>query len=464
MTTLPQDLPTLLMGGTVVTVNADDLVFAGDVLIEGGRITGLGANLKVAPGTRIVDARGCIVSPGFVQAHVHLCQVLFRGFAEELPLLPWLQQRIWPLEAAHSADTLAASAGLGIAELLLGGTTAILDMGTVSHHEVVFLAAEKLGIRMTSGKAMMDKFSGESGAALGSGSEGGRGLGESTASSLSSSNALADRFHGSANNRLRYAYAPRFILSCSDELLRQTMVEARARGCLVHTHASENPGEIEAVRAATGTDNITALHQRGVSGVDVVLAHCVHLSDAERALLRSTQTRVVHCPSANLKLASGIAPIPALLNDGVVVGLGADGAPCNNRLSAFTEMRLAALLQKPAHGAAAMPAKVALRMATMGSATAMGRGDDIGSLEIGKRADIVITGLKRPHLRPTSDPIATLVYAAEAGDVMHVFVDGQQLVRDRRLIRADLDAILNDAESAATELLARAGLATLRSR
>ena len=439
----------LLKGGTVVTVDRDDRVFTGDVLVEGGRITGVGPDLQVAPGTRIVDARGCIVSPGFVQAHVHLCQVLFRGFAEELPLLPWLQQRIWPLEAAHGADTLAASARLGIAELLLGGTTAILDMGTVSHHDVVFQAADALGIRMTSGKAMMDKA-------------GASPLDESTASSLSSSNELADRFHKTANDRLRYAYAPRFILSCSDELLRKTMIEARARGCLVHTHASENPGEVEAVRAATGTDNISALHARGVSGVDVVLAHCVHLSPGERALLKSTQTRVVHCPSTNLKLASGTAPVPELLADGVVVGLGADGAPCNNRLSAFSEMRLAALLQKPQHGADAMPARVALRMATMGSATAIGRGDDIGSLEVGKRADIVVTGLERPHLRPISDPVATLVYAAEAGDVVHVFVDGQQLVRDRRLVRADLSAILDDAERGATEVLERAGLAALR--
>ncbi|MDP2344705.1 MAG: 5'-deoxyadenosine deaminase [Deltaproteobacteria bacterium] len=442
-------LPVLVKGGTVVTVDAADRVFSGDVLVEGGRITALGPDLKVAPGTRIVDARGCIVSPGFVQAHVHLCQVLFRGFAEELPLMPWLKTRIWPLEAAHSSSTLSSSARLGIAELLLGGTTAILDMGTVNHHEAVFEAASSMGIRMTSGKAMMDKA-------------GASKLDESTSSSLSSSNALADRFHKSAGDRLRYAYAPRFILSCTDELLRQTMLEARARGCLVHTHASENPGEVDAVKAATGTDNVTALHERGVSGVDVVLAHCVHLTPGERAILKNTKTRVVHCPSANLKLASGTAPVPGLLSDGVVVGLGADGAPCNNRLSAFSEMRLAALLQKPAHGADAMPARVALRMATMGSATAMGRADDVGSLEIGKRADIVVTGLGRPHLRPVSDPIATLVYAAEAGDVVHVFVDGQQLVRDRRLVRADLAAILDDAERAATELLDRAGLSALR--
>lgn len=441
-------LPVLLKGGTVVTVDAADRVFVGDVLLEGGRIKALGKDVTPTPGTRVVDVRGSIVCPGFVQAHVHLAQVLFRGLAEDLPLMPWLQQRIWPLEAAHSPSTLLASARLGIAELLLGGTTTALDMGTVSHHESVFQAAIEFGIRLTSGKAMMD--AGESP------------LTESTKASLSSSNSLADRFHRGNADRLRYAYAPRFILSCSDELLKQTMREARERGCLVHTHASENPGEVDAVRKATGADNVVALHNRGVSGDDVVLAHCVHLSDAERAILKSTGTKVVHCPSTNLKLASGTAPIPSLLQDGVVVGLGADGAPCNNRLSAFSEMRLASLLQKPLHGATSMPAKTALRMATMGSARVLGRSEELGSLEVGKRADVVVVGLERPHLRPISDPTTTLVYGAEAGDVVHVFVEGQQLVRDRRLVQKDLDALFDDGEAAVDEVLGRAGIPSVR--
>jgi cytosine/adenosine deaminase-related metal-dependent hydrolase len=302
-----------------------------------------------------------------------------------------------------------------------------------------------MGIRMTSGKAMMDRV-------------GQSPLDEPTATSLSSSNTLADAWHRADDDRLRYAYAPRFILSCSDELLRRTMVEARARGCLVHTHASENPGEVDAVRAATGKDNVTALEDRDVAGTDVVLAHCVHLSADERASLRRRGTRVAHCPSTNLKLASGIAPVPALLADGVVTGIGADGAPCNNRLSAFTEMRLAALLQKPAHGAEAMPARQALRLMTMGSAAVLGRADEIGSLEPGKRADVVVVGRERPHLRPFADPVATLVHAAEAADVTHVFVDGRQLVRDRRLVHDDLASILADAESAVGEVAARAGV------
>jgi cytosine/adenosine deaminase-related metal-dependent hydrolase len=438
----------LLSGGTVVTVDGEDRVFEkGDVLIDGGRITAVGpsGSFPITPGTRVVDVGGDIVGPGFVQAHVHLCQVLFRGVAEDRALMPWLQERIWPLEAAHSADTLRASARLGIAELLLGGTTTVLDMGTVHHTEVLFEEAARMGLRYFGGKAMMDR-------------ENAAGLNESTAASLSSSNALADRFHNTEGGRLRYAYAPRFILSCTDELMRTMAKDARARGCLIHTHASENPGEIEAVRAATGTDNVNALAALDIAGPDVVLAHCVHVSDDEVACLVQYQTRVVHCPSANLKLASGIAPIPRLLEAGIVVGLGADGAPCNNRLSAFTEMRSASLLQKPSGGAQAMPARRTLRLATIDAARALGIGDDTGSLEVGKKADIMVVGRERPHLHPRVDATATLVFAAEAGDVTHVFVDGRQIVRDRRLVATDLGQILNDADAALDDIRARTGI------
>lgn len=437
----------LLTGGTIVTVDATDRVFVGDILLRGGRIEALGptGTVKPAAGTRVVDVTGGIVCPGFVQAHVHLCQVLFRGIAEDRALLPWLSERIWPLEKAHDADTLRASARLGLAELLLGGTTTLLDMGTVHHTEVLFEAARAMGVRYTGGKAMMDRSNPA-------------GLDEPTAAALSSSHELADRFHGAAHGRLRYAYAPRFILSCTDELLRETARAARARGCLIHTHASENPGEVVAVREVTGSDNVVALRDRGIAGPDVILAHCVHLSEAEHASLRDTSTRVVHCPSTNLKLASGTAPLPRLLSEGVVVGLGADGAPCNNRLSAFSELRLSALLQKPLHGAEAMPARTALRLATMGGAEALGLHHEIGSLEVGKRADVVVVGRERPALRPRVDAVTTLVYAAEAGDVTHVFVDGHQLVRERRLVGTDLRAILDDADAALAMVMARAGL------
>lgn len=442
------DLDLVLRGGTIVTCDAANTVIQGDVLIRGDRIVAVGT-VQAAPGARAVDARGCIVMPGFVQAHVHLCQSLFRGFAEDQPLLQWLSKHIWPYEGAHSPQTLYASTRLGISELLLGGTTAALDMGTVRHTDVIFQTAERAGLRLTSGKAMMDK------GALRPG-----GLTETTDESLGLSDDVASRWHGKANGRLRYAFAPRFILSCTDEALRACAKLARQRGCLIHTHASENPGEVEAVRAATGgKSNIRALHDLGISGKDVVLAHCVWLDSDERRLLAETGTRVAHCPSTNLKLASGLADVPGLLAAGVTVGLGADGAPCNNRLSAFTEMRLASLLQKPKLGAAAMPARDVVSMATMGGARALGIDHEVGSLEKGKKADVIVIDTMAAHLRPRTDPFTTLVFAAEASDVKHVFVDGQWLVRDKRLLRWELEEVVNDAEAAIDEVLQRAGAA-----
>jgi cytosine/adenosine deaminase-related metal-dependent hydrolase len=436
------ELDLVLRGGTIVTCDARDRVVHGDVLIRGDRVIAVG-DVAAAAGARSVDVRGCIVMPGFVQAHVHLCQTLFRGFAEDAPLMEWLSQYIWPYEGAHTPETLYASTRLGVSELLLGGTTCALDMGTVRHTDVIFQTAEQAGIRLTAGKAMMD--------------QGPACLKETTDQSLRASDDVASRWHGEADGRLRYAFAPRFILSCTERALIECTVLARRRGCLIHTHASENPGEIEAVRQATGKPNVRALHDLGLSGDDVVLAHCVWLEGDERRLLVETGTRVAHCPSTNLKLASGVADIPGLLAAGVRVGLGADGAPCNNRMSAFTEMRLASLLHKPRLGANAMPARDIVRMATLGGARVLGIDADVGSLEAGKKADVVVVDTNAAHMRPRGDPFTSLVFAAEARDVKHVFVDGQWLVRDKHLVRWELDEVLADAEAAIDDVLQRAG-------
>jgi cytosine/adenosine deaminase-related metal-dependent hydrolase len=439
----------LIEGGTVITMDEDNRVLHGDVLIRNGKIQTVAAwgKAKPKPGTRTVDARGCYVLPGFVQPHVHLCQALFRGLAEEVPLLEWLKSFIWPLEGAHNEASLRASANLGLAELLLGGTTTILDMGTVHHTGVLFEAARDAGIRYLGGKAMMDADEGHP-----------ESLTETTEQSLDAAVKLASQWHGAEKGRLKYVFEPRFILSCTPKLMKEAALAARDLGCLITTHAAENPEEVEAVRNATGKDNIEALHKLGLSGEDVILAHCVHLSDKERKLLKNGRTAVVHCPSTNLKLASGIAPIVELREAGVRVGIAADGAPCNNRLSAFSEMRLASLLQKPRRGADAFNAREALRAATLGGAEVLGMGDSLGSLEKGKRGDVVVVSAQGPHMHPHVDPIASIVYAAEAADVRHVFVDGQWLVRDGNLTRLILDEVLEDAEVELEGVLERSGV------
>ena len=430
----------LIKGATVITLDAQNRIFTGDVLVERGRITKLDSALPSAP-DETIDGRGRVFLPGFVQTHVHLCQTLFRGAADDLALIDWLKQRVWPMEAAHTASSLYASARLGIAELIRSGTTCALTMETVNHTEAVFRAVEESGFRATVGKCMMDK-----------GDDVPDALREEADDSIAESLALLERWHGRAGGRIRYCFAPRFAVSCTRELLEQVARLSREHRVMVHTHASENKDEIQMVERETGRRNIEYLHDVGLAAPHVVLAHCVWLNERELEILRETGTHVAHCPSSNLKLASGIARVVEMLDRGISVSLGADGAPCNNRLDLFTEMRTAALLQKVLHGPQALPALTALRMATTSGAHALGLGDEIGSVEVGKRADLVLLNLNRLHTTPQPDLISTVVYAAEASDVETVIIDGQVVMRDRQLLTLDEQTIINQAQDEARQL------------
>jgi len=423
-----------------------DSIVRGDLLIEGDRIASIGSNGQT--GDTVVDASECVVIPGFVQTHIHLCQTLFRGSADDLALIDWLKKRVWPMEAAHTAGSVAASARLGIAELIKGGTTCALTMETVNHTGEVFRVVEESGFRATVGKCMMDK-----------GDEVPSALQEITSDSIEQSIALLEEWHGKANGRIRYCFAPRFAVSCTRELLEQVGRLARERGVMIHTHASENRTECEIVETETGLRNVAYLNQVGLTGSHVALAHCVHLSNDEIETLLQTKTNVVHCPSSNLKLGSGIAPVAELLKRGISVSLGADGAACNNRLDMFTEMRMAALLQKALHGPEVLPARRALRMATIDGAIAMGLDADIGSIEVGKKADLAVIRLGRIHTSPAAkDVVSSIVYSAEAYDVRSVVVDGQILMNERKLLTLDESEVINRAEVETARLLGRAGL------
>jgi 5-methylthioadenosine/S-adenosylhomocysteine deaminase len=436
----------VLRGGTVVTCDAGDRVVEGDVLVRDGAIAAVG---RVRPQglARVVDARGCAVIPGLVQAHVHLCQVLFRGMADDLPLLEWLRRRVWPLEAAHDEASLGASAELGLAEAMLGGTTTVLDMGTVHGHDAVVDACVRAGVRAMTGKAMMDVGDGVP-----------AGLRESTKESLDASEKLASRWRGKGDGRIGYAWAPRFILSCSEALVRGAVERAAGRGDLVHTHAAEHPEERQAVRAAMGDDDVAVLRRWGVHGPRAVLAHGVQLTDDEARQIAAEGTRVVHCPSANLKLGSGIARVAELDAMGVALGLGADGAPCNNNLDAWTELRHAALLAKVRTGVTSLPARRAFRLATIDGARALGLGDLVGSIEPGKRADLSVVRLDAAHVEPGGDVFSRLVYACSSRDVTHVLVDGAIVVKDREHQRLDVERVKARAREQARRVVARAGL------
>ena len=436
----------LIKGGTVVTMDAAETVVTADVLVRGGRIEAVG-DLSDAAADVTIDARGCAVLPGFIQTHVHLCQTLFRGAADDLSLLDWLKRRVWPMEAAHDADSLRASARLGVAEMIRGGTTCALTMETVRHTEEVFRVVEESGFRATIGKCMMDK-----------GDEVPAGLREEAEDSIQESLALLEKWHGRAGGRVRYCFAPRFAVSCTRGLLERVAGLASERGVMVHTHASENRSEIELVERETGLRNIEYLDSLGISGPHVLLAHCVHVGEDEMSLLASKGTHVAHCPSSNMKLGSGVAPVTEMLGRGVSVSLGADGAPCNNRLDMFTEMRTAALLQKVSRGADALPATRVLRMATLGGARALGLESEIGSLEAGKRADVTVTALGRLHTTPVPDVVSTIVYAAEARDVRDVLIDGRVVLRDAELQTLDEREVVAEAARQYERLSVRADI------
>lgn len=440
----------VIRGGTVMTIDDAGTVARADVRIEGNRIVEIADAIAARADDRIIDATGMVVLPGFVQTHIHLCQTLFRNLADDLALLEWLQQRVWPLEASHSRASLSASAQLGVAELLLGGTTAIVDMGTVHHTEAVFEALEAGGLRAIAGKCMMDDPSCPDG------------LREGTEASIAESVALASRWNGAANGRIRYGFAPRFILSCTDALLAEVARLAEAGGFYVHTHSSENVDEIAIVGARSGgMRNVLALAAQGIRGERTVLAHCIHLDEAEIAELVTAGTRISHCPSSNLKLGSGIADVPGLLAAGAHVSIGADGAPCNNRLDMWTELRTAALIQKPRHGSTAMPAELVLRMATRSGADAIGMGDRLGQVREGFIADLQVVALDELATGPGGRLASRLVYAAERSQVRHVIVDGELLVEDGKLVRWDKQVIADNARRELAGCLQRAGLTRL---
>lgn len=425
-------------------MDAASSVFRGDVLISDGTITALG-DVEAPDGCARVDCSGLVLIPGFVQTHIHLCQTLMRNCADELVLIDWLRTRIWPYEAALAPDELEVSAKIGLAELLLGGTTTLLDMGTVHHTDVIGEVLSASGIRAFFGKCMMDF--GENVPAP---------LMEDSGASLAESIALAKRWDGVDDGRLRYAFCPRFAVSCTEGLLRDTAQAADELRCFVHTHAAETEFENEFCHEHYGCTNMEFLERIGMLSQHRVLAHGVHVTDDECVTLARTGTAIAHCPSSNLKLASGIADIPKFDRHGVKVSLGADGAPCNNNLDAFVEMRLAALLQKPIHGPTAMPAQRVLRLATLDGARALGIDHLVGSLEVGKSADIVAIDLDSdPGTGPGGDEYHRIVYGAHRANVRHVWVRGRQLVANSELLDVDVPGLIAEGRRALTAVTQR---------
>ncbi|MCM2270588.1 MAG: amidohydrolase family protein [Thermoanaerobaculia bacterium] len=443
----------LVRGATLVTMDAAARVLPDhDLRVRGGRIVAMAPGLAADPeATRVVEAGGCYVLPGLVQGHLHLGQTLFRGLGERRRLLAWLRERIWPLEAAHDADSARASALLGAAECLLGGTTTIQEIGLGPEAEALLDGIVESGLGGFAGKCLMDSGDGLP-----------ERLREPTAACLDEAERLGDRLAEHGAGRLRPVLNPRFALSCSHDLLAGVAEIAARRGWPVHTHALEQRDETAAVRAAWGgRDEIELFRDLGLLDRDLRIAHGVWLRRRDLPELARRRFSVVHCPSSNLKLGSGIARVGRLRRAGIPVGLGADGAPCNDRLDAWSEMRLAGQLQSLREGPAAFGGLDALRLATSEGARALGLEEEVGSLEIGKRGDLVVVAPERPELAVAGavDPHDLLAFAAGRESVRDVAIAGELHVEGGRLTRLDLEGITRTARVAADRVARRAGIA-----
>ena len=424
-----QQVDTLIRAAHVVPVVPRGALDAHAVAVDKGRIVAVipqaEAEARFEARRTIELARHALV-PGFVNLHCHVAMTLMRGFADDLPLQEWLSGHIWPAEAKHVNEAFVHDGSLlGMAEMIRGGVTCVNDM--YFFPEATARAALRAGMRASLGIIAIEFPSMYAQDARGY---------------LARGLATRDDFRGEP--LLGFCLAPHAPYTVADETLRRIAVLAEEIDVPVHTHVHETRGEIEQGLAQHGMRPLERLRRLGIVGPRLVAAHAVHLEATEIELLAREGVSVAHCPSSNLKLASGIAPVAAMRARGVRVGLGTDGAASNNRLDVMTEMRTAALLAKAESGnAAAVSAHEALEIATLAGAQALGLGDSTGSIEPGKWADLAAVELSALETLPCFDPVSHVVYSAGREHVTHTWIAGEPRLEERRLVGLD-EADLHD--------------------
>ncbi|MFE3857242.1 amidohydrolase [Streptomyces griseorubiginosus] len=424
----------LVHDGAVLTVDeAGTVVHSGAVAVHEGEIVAVGQAEELC--TRFtadesIDASDCLVLPGLVNTHTHLAMTLLRGRADDVTLQGFLE-RVLPAEAELLAPkNVTAAVRLAIAESVRAGVTSALDM--YWFHEAAERAAREAGWRLHSGPTFMDVPEPPDG----------RPYEERLGWARRDLEA-----RGAARPGHRPVVFAHSAYTLSPDQLTEIAALAREFGALLHIHAAENATEVATVEVRYGKRPVELLDSLGVLGPDLLLAHAVDLTGPEIAALARTGTAVAHCPVSNLKLGCGIAPVPRLLSAGVTVGLGTDGAVSSNSLDVLGAVRQAALVHKADGDPTAVGAERAVRMATIEGARALGLAEHLGSLETGKRADLIVLDLNAPHLRPLHDPWSTLAYAAHSADVRDTVVDGRVLMRDRELRTLDERAVIADLEA-----------------
>lgn len=433
----------LLKNGFIITMDQDKHNFYGDILTDDDRIIKVQAGIPAAEADEIIDAKGKIIIPGLIQTHVHLCQTLFRGMANDLALLEWLDV-IMPLESCHDSESSYISAKLGIAEMLKSGTTTFSDMGTVYFYEEAARAVQDTGVRAQLGRTIMDCWLPKH-------------LCHDTKQGIAEAENFISKWHNSPEANITCGLPIRWVLSTTDESFTALRDLALKYKVPIHAHANENVNENELTIKEKGLTAIEYYHKLGLTDAKLQLAHCIYLNEREKGILKEYGASVLHCPSCNMKAASGLAPVPVYLNEGINVSIAADTAACNDNLDPFLEMRLATLMQKPKLGPTAICADDVFYMATMGGAKALQLEDRIGSLEVGKKADIVVLNMSlRNAPFHYENAVSSLVYSFNGRDVNTTIVNGKVLVREGELTGFDELQLIKDAEIALARVIARA--------
>ncbi|KAH6701963.1 atrazine chlorohydrolase/guanine deaminase [Leptodontidium sp. MPI-SDFR-AT-0119] len=450
----------LYLHATIVTVNPDrDVILDGAILVRGDRIADIGkaeALLDKYPQEGNVDLTGRIVVPGLVSTHMHTAQTLLRGAADDLELVSWLCERIWVLQGNFTAEDGYAAARISIAEMLLTGTTCFLESMFADRYgfDGLCRAVEESGIRGCLGKIVMDiaTYAKDSEWAMHPG------LVEDREMSLLGAISMWEKWDRKADDRIRVWFGARTPGGVSDGLYEEMTAIAKEKNIPITMHCAEVKADREFFESQNHTP-MSYCSSVGLLGPSTVLVHMVHLDDSDVAKLAETGTHVAHCPTSNAKLASGICRLPSLLNAGVNVGLGTDGAPCNNTNDLLQEMKLAAIIHKAAsYNPTIVSAEQVLEMATINGAKALGLQDQIGSLDVGKKADFVVVDMRRVHLQPYFSPVSAVVYSVTGRDVECVVVDGKVVVQGGKLMTMDEEEVWREAERRSKEIVERAGL------
>jgi cytosine/adenosine deaminase-related metal-dependent hydrolase len=450
----------LFANGMLITMNPmREIITDGALVIQGNRIIALGKTETLRaqyPDEEVIDVGGKLILPGLIDTHVHVAQALIRGCADDMALIQWLCERVWVLQGNFTHDDGYVSTRLCVAEMLKSGTTTFLESMLAHRYgfDGVARAIEESGIRACLAGIVMDisTYATQDNAMH-------PGMIESRETSLFGVLDMHSKWNGAANDRIHVWFGPRTPGGVSAELYREMSNYAHQRDMGITMHLAEVEADKIFLREKYGLSPVYFAERVGLLGPKSVLVHMVWLDDADIARLAETKTSVSHNPSSNSKLASGVCKVPQMLASGVNVALGCDGGPSNNDYDLIREMKLAAILHKAVTlDPLIVPAESVLEMATINGARALGLEHEIGSLEVGKKADLIVVDLERLHTTPSMNPVSTLVYAATGGEVDTVVVDGRIVVRDHQLLTMDEYEIMAQARQHANALYKRAGI------